>query len=142
MSTTLPQIKGLARQLVALEAAQGQSSDDRVDEAVKVCEKLRVLISKLVGVAGFGALLSRALALAKAEEPSLGVLRIQPDGSLEGFDEAERAGVSGEGGVVLVARLLGLLVTFIGQSLTFSLVRDAWPDASWDGTNADTGEEP
>jgi hypothetical protein len=34
-----------------------------------------------------------------------------------------------EGGVVMVAQLLGLLVAFIGENLTVSLVRDVWPKA-------------
>jgi hypothetical protein len=31
-------------------------------------------------------------------------------------------------GATLVAQLLGLLVTFIGEHLMLTLVRDAWPD--------------
>jgi hypothetical protein len=30
--------------------------------------------------------------------------------------------------VMLIAQLLGLLVTFIGESLMLSLLLDAWPD--------------
>ena len=37
---------------------------------------------------------------------------------------------AGQGAEVLVAELLGLLVTLIGETLTLSLVREAWPDAS------------
>ena len=32
-----------------------------------------------------------------------------------------------EGGVALLAQLLGLLVAFIGESLTLRLVHDIWP---------------
>jgi len=32
-----------------------------------------------------------------------------------------------QGEIVLVAQLLGLLVTFIGQSLTWSLLQEVWP---------------
>ncbi len=145
MSMPSPKIRDLARQLLALEAAQGKPSDDQVNEAVKVCEKLRVIVSKLVGVAGFRSLLSRALALAKAEVPWLRVVRVQADSSLAGFDEVERdedTGVGGNGECVLVAQLLGLLVTFIGQSLTLSLVRDAWPDATWGGMELGSGDMP
>jgi hypothetical protein len=145
MSTAHPNIPDLARRLIALEAAQDRPSERHADEAVRACEKLRALMSKLVGAAGFRSLLSRALALAKAEVPSLGVVRIGADGSLEGFDEVEPDGDPGaaeEPGVILMARLLGLLVTFIGPSLTLRLVRDGWPDASWDGIDLRTGETP
>ncbi len=143
INTASPKMQDLARRLLALEAAQGGPSDQPVDEAVRACERLRVLISKFVGVAGFGSLLSRALSLAKAEVPSLGMVRVRPDGTLEGFAENERDRVRGEGaggGDVLVAWLLGLLVTFIGLSLTLALVRDAWPELTLDGMELDTGK--
>lgn len=145
MSMGSPEIRDLARRLLALEAAQGRPSDDRPDEAVKVCEKLRAILSRLAGVAGFRSLLSRALALAKAEAPPLGAVKVRADGSLEGFDEVERCqgtGAARDAGVVLVAELLGLLVAFIGQSLTLSLVRAGWPDATLDGMGSSTGEMP
>jgi hypothetical protein len=145
MSTTSPRIQDLARRLLALEAARGKSSDERTHAIIVVCEHLRVIISKLVGIAGFAALLSRALAVAKAEVPSLGVLKVRSDGSLEGFEEAlqnQDPEPLRSGGVVLVAQLLGLLITFIGQSLTLRVVRDAWTDASWDGIDLSTEEMP
>jgi hypothetical protein len=33
-----------------------------------------------------------------------------------------------EGGVVLVAQLLGLLVAFVGERLTLKIVREVWPN--------------
>ena len=43
--------------------------------------------------------------------------------------------------MALVAQLLGLLATFIGIGLTMQLVRDAWPDAPFEGTVPET-EKP
>jgi hypothetical protein len=138
MSTAHPSLHDLARRLLAIEAASAQSSDAHVDEAVRVCEKLRAPLVKFAGLAGFSSLLSRALALAKAEVPALKTVRVRADGVLEGFDEVERTQSSeapNKEAVVLVAQLLGLLVTFIGNPLTLRLVRDAWPDVSMDGLN-------
>jgi hypothetical protein len=42
--------------------------------------------------------------------------------------------------VIVVAQLLGLLVTFIGEPLTLGLVGDAWPDAPVAGIDAGSGE--
>jgi hypothetical protein len=73
------------------------------------------------------------------------VVKVSADGSLEGFDEVERCqdtGAARDAGVVLVAELLGLMVAFIGQSLTLGLTRDAWPDATLDGMASSTGEMP
>ena len=74
---------------------------------------------------GFRSLLSRALTLARAEAPSLSAVRVAADGSLEGLDELgsqiEKDQVR-EGGVILIAHLLGLLLTFIGETMTSRLV--------------------
>jgi hypothetical protein len=45
-------------------------------------------------------------------------------------------------GEVLVAELLGLLVTFIGEGLTLSLVREAWPGVSIEISPLRTEEPP
>jgi hypothetical protein len=143
MSKVSPNIQDLAQRLLALEMTRGVPSENQADEAINVCEKLRVLISRLVGSAGFASLLSRALALARVSVPSLAVVKVRADGSLEGFDEVERdqdTGAGGNGGVVLVANLLELLVTFIGLSLTLSLLSDVWPDATWNETDSGTGD--
>jgi hypothetical protein len=95
-----------------------------------------------VGLAGFRSLLSRALALAKAEVVSLSPVQVREDGSLEGLDGAAHwpgAGPGGDGGAAVVTHLLGLLVTFIGEPLTRQLVRDSWPDAPADETAGRAG---
>jgi len=71
--------------------------------------------------------MSRALAVARAEVPALAAVRLRADGSLEGFESLGPDRGPGAG-VVVVAQVLGLLVTFIGEPLTLRLVRDAWPD--------------
>jgi hypothetical protein len=137
MNTPSPSIRDLARRLLAVEAASQSAADPRVPEAVRVFEKLRVSLTRFAGAEGFTALLRRALALARAEVPALHSITEKADGSMEGLEEvAADAGNSGVGGgnaaVAIIAHLLGLLVTFIGEPLTVRLVRDAWPDASLD----------
>jgi hypothetical protein len=86
-----------------------------------------------MGTTGFCALLARALKLAGAEVPLLRALQVNTDGSLEGLDNLEAQADPQElakGRVVLLAELLGLLVVFIGQSLTLRLVREVWPQLS------------
>ncbi len=135
MSTASPEIQDLARRLLAIEAERDNSSSARVDVAMRVIEELRLRLIRLAGVDGFRSLLSRALTLAKAEVPSLNIVQVRADGSLEGFDgivQRQEAGAAWQAGIVLVAHLLELLVTFIGAPLTLRLVRDKWPDASMD----------
>jgi hypothetical protein len=132
MNTATPAIRDFARRLVALEAARAEPTVTGASEVVRVCDKLRLPLSKLAGEAGFRSLMSRALAIAKAEIPSLVAMQVRADGSLEGLDptgQGPDVGADEQAGFVVVAQLLGLLVTFIGEPLMLRLVSDAWPDA-------------
>lgn len=138
MNTVSPAIEELARRLLAFESPHGQPPGAPADRAARVCERLRGPLSKLAGPASYRALLSRALALAKANAPSLATMRVEADGRLERSGETrpdEYAADADRGPRVLVAQLLGLLVTFIGEPLTLTLVRDAWPDAGSEGSD-------
>jgi hypothetical protein len=44
-----------------------------------------------------------------------------------------------EGGIVLVAQLLGLLTAFIGGSLTMRLVREVWPKLAFIELESNSG---
>jgi len=137
MTLVLPAIHDLARRILAIEALLDKSAGNPVDQAVRVCGKLQVPLSRFTGPAGFLSLLSRAIVLAKAEVPSLSVVQARPDGSLAGFDELTHDQNVGElelekSREILLGHLLGLLATFIGESLTRRLACEAWPDASID----------
>jgi len=129
-ASTAPKLKACARQLLAFELASGKSAGAEDFAAFRICEKLRGPLGKLLGLGGFRALLSRALALAGMEFPWLGKLFIKDDASLEGF-AALQAELDSDaitaGGVALVAQFLGLLVTFIGPALTLGFLREVWP---------------
>ncbi|HSR13200.1 MAG TPA: hypothetical protein VLS90_17260 [Thermodesulfobacteriota bacterium] len=98
-----PKTRKLAAGLVAREAASGNPSEN--GEAFRACEKMRRHLSKFTGIAGFRALLSRALTLASAEIPWLGSVEVKEDGSLAGLDTllAQQNGdEASKGGVVLI----------------------------------------
>jgi hypothetical protein len=64
------------------------------------------------------------------------VVQVAADGSLKGLDELEPQidqEQARDEGAVLIAQLLGLLVTFIGEGLTLRLVQDVWPEAAFNG---------
>ena len=127
-------IRDLTQRLRAVEAASQSASDAHVPAALRVCEKLRISLTRFFGADGFTSLMRRAVAVARAEVPSLQNIEVKPDGSLEGFEEL--AADPGNGGAdatfAITAHLLTLLVTFIGKPLTLRLVREAWSDASLD----------
>ena len=129
MSRTVPSPKTreFARRLLIHEAAEPSSFRENAPAAFRVAEKLRHSLTTFAGAAGFHSLLARALALAKVHSHSLGTVYVKPDGSLEGLDELH-ANEAAEAGAMLIAQLIGLLFTFIGEQLTVHLVRDAWPD--------------
>jgi hypothetical protein len=118
---------------------------------LSVYEKLRQSLSAFAGVAAFEALAFRALTQAKSEAPSLWAVQVTEDGSLQGLGEFEPqididkdlAGKfpAGEGGIILIARLLGLLLTFLGEALTLSLLRVTWPGAALDDCNSENGRK-
>jgi hypothetical protein len=120
-----PQTRDLAQSLIAHEGAAGNTSEPMEFAAFRVCETLRRPVVCTRGSDGFRALLSRALALARAEAPILSAVQVAADGSLEGLDELGRQidkDQVREGGVILIAHLLGLLLTFIGEAMTSRLV--------------------
>ena len=138
MEQAAPATRDLARLLLMGEEKQGEHAADRAHVALRVFEKLRSHLSRLVGVAGFQALLARALALAKNEVDWLAAVQVQADATLEGFGEAaqsQSAEAIVEGSATLLAQLLGLLITFIGEALTLRLVKDVWPAAQGDTIN-------
>ncbi len=133
---SLPESRYLAQRLLTYEAVAGKNSEATESAAFRVCAKLRRPLITLAGVAGFRSLLSRALTLARAEAPSLSAVQVAADGSLQGLDELEPQidkDQASEGGAILIAQLLGLLLTFIGEGLTLSMVQDVWPEAAFDG---------
>lgn len=126
-----PQLKELARRLLVFECALSKTPELGGCGAFRVCGKLRGPLGKLMGTGGFRALLSRALVLAGGEVPWLLALRLKADGTLEGLDELEPrldASSVAEGDVILVAQLLGLLLTFLGPALTLRLLQDIWAE--------------
>jgi hypothetical protein len=144
--TATPEMRDLAHRLLTYEAGAGKNSEPIESPALRVYEKLRHSLGEFVGVAGFHSLASRALALAKPDAPSLNVAQVAWDGALQGLGEIEtqidmKEDPAGEGGIILIARLLGLLRIFLGEALTLSLLRNAWPGEVIDGRNSVNGRK-
>ena len=127
-------MRGVALRLLALERSHQAGPHQHLYEAVRVCDKLRLSVTRFAGAEGFASLLRRSLALARAEVPSLNRVTVYPDCSMDGLEAlaADETDRGAEAAVALAAQLLGLLVTFIGEPLTLRLLRESWPDASFD----------
>jgi len=132
----------LVRRLLAHEAAESQDQDSLIEAAERVSEELRVHLSKRIGQEGFRTILARSLALTTAQFPHLSAVRVGADGTLIGLrgaishaqeaQDKEAQGVTIEGAVALVAQLLALLISFIGEDLTLRLLSAVQPEFAWD----------
>src|SRR5487761_2621211 len=81
--------RDLVRSLVAREADAPATSLQAQPATVRVYERLRRQLGAPVGVDGFQALASRALALARSESPRLNAVKVAPNGGLRAFGELE-----------------------------------------------------
>ena len=138
MSRTTPQMRHFAKLLIVYERNGtyerngAKSAKTRIHDPFGDCEKLRPPLSTLMGNGGFQALLLHARTLAGAEVPWLRTVQLKADGTVEGLEELRTQldpDELFEGRVVLLARMLGLLVAFIGEELTLGLVQGVWPKA-------------
>jgi len=135
-------MRGFAERLIACEAEGNASANTGNKGGFRVCDKIRVHLGTSLGVAGFRALLLRAFALAGTEVPSLLGVHLRPDGSLEDEDEVSaklKPKELAEGGIVVVAQLLGLLAAFIGEGLMLRFLCEIWPQLSLGEMEFDEG---
>lgn len=129
MARATPAQYDVARCLLAEEGSSSERPAG-VLAADRTCEKLREGLSKILGPAGFHALLSRALHLAQAEHPFLRGIRVTDGACLAGLAES----VAGqdparihEAFVTLFGDFYWLLSSFIGEDLAQRQVRRIWP---------------
>ncbi len=102
-----------------------------------MCDKLRISLTRFAGADGFTSLMRRSLALARADVPALQSVKLGPDGSLVGLEKLATEGRSCEvevarAAMAITTHLLALLVTFVGEALALRLVREAWPQATFE----------
>lgn len=153
-TTHSPELLEFARGLVAYDAAFNSTEQPVNGTGFRVCDKLRQPLTRLAGVTGFRMLLARALTLAKARasgmnQSQLNTLHLKPDGSFEFVTNNgdPLPSSSNDAALILTAELLALLVAFVGEVFTLSLVRDVWPGFPvletelWRNTNRDDPEK-
>jgi hypothetical protein len=128
--------EALALALDALDrrVGSGEGATKVATAARHAYEDLAQVCAPLIGHVGVDALTGRAVHLAQREYPWLApTSEAQPvDGVFSHVVhclEQQEPAVAGEAAGVVFARLIGLLVTFIGEPITASLLQKAWPDA-------------
>jgi len=128
----------LASSLLDLDNELRAGEGLKFDATARIFEKLRLPLSQLAGPVGYSSLISRTLVLTRKKYPFLKSLDVGAQGKLEfmcdqgEFEDFQKRFEDQETGVELVAQLMNLLITFIGESLTVSLLKDAWPNGSFE----------
>lgn len=127
-----PMMRDWARLLLVHETDTDSTLPQTESPTFLVFEKLRQGLCPIVGIDGFQVLAARALKLAQSEAPRLGAAQVTAQGYLQGFGESAPQtdldkNRDGEAGVILIAHLFGLFLTFLGQETTQRLVQDVFP---------------
>ncbi len=124
----------LAAWALATEMGDGRELKDLHIAAERVCQKLCQPLSALVTVEGYRALLDRAVQVAAVEFPFLDESCRGPSTSSPCFGNiATPDGILKstvlDGLTAVLAGVIGLSITFIGEGLTVRAVLEVWPDA-------------
>lgn len=139
MTIGRPAVRAWARGVVVAEVDGVDDPRPVALALARLFSRLDEQLSRIIGTVGFRALLRRSLHLARGQRAWLadvGVDEAAPgvltglDGALgrEGRDEVV------DGVALVVANVVELLCTFIGQELALRLVREVWPDIDLPGT--------
>ncbi|MBI3946033.1 MAG: hypothetical protein HY321_08950 [Armatimonadetes bacterium] len=130
-------VRAWVREKLIREAGENGPPATMAAAAEHILRPLSAHLARLVGDAGFEALLARAVALARREVPALCA---DPGGGQEGLvqclREMEGEHVCGSATAVVTA-LVDLLASFVGVDLATSLLREAWPDLPEMGDGAE-----
>ena len=143
LRTTDEALRQLARAVLAERAGAAADAQDVAAAARRAYDDLARVSAPLIGDAGVDALTGRAVHLAQREYRWLTHKRDvdRPDGQFAQVVAClarQDPAVAAEGAGAVFATLIGLLATFIGDSLTAQLMRKAWPDAFSDATTQET----
>jgi hypothetical protein len=128
----LPLLEAVRRLLEVEAGGEGHAAGQEVATATRFHDKLARHLSPVVGEAGFDALFSRSIKMTKSTFPSL--CELETTGSPQSvlsrfFEHLEKEDPASVQAFTesLVMTLLGMLSAFIGEGLTWQLLRNAWP---------------
>src|SRR5688500_15551651 len=133
-SLTNVELRQIALKVLTQHAGPAASAASLAAAAQRANEDLGRVAAPLIGQVGVDALTGRALRLAQRQCPCLIPTPEQehaqgPFSQVVACLERQDPAVATEAAVTVFATLTGLLVTFIGESLTARLLRKAWPGA-------------
>jgi predicted kinase len=121
------------RRMLAREAGPGADAPAIAAAARRLCEHFAERLTPLIGDAGVAAICARSLHLTERNVRGLASVRASPQGDtpfalLQLFLEQQEPAAATEKAVAVLATASELVASFIGERLTTSLLREAWPD--------------
>ena len=136
---TSDSVRNVFRRLLAREAGMAADASATAAAARRLCEHFAHQLTPLIGDAGVAAIYARSLHLAQRQFPELAPVRPSDQGAgpwarLQSSLEEQEPAAATEVAVAVLATASELLASFIGESLTTRLLREAWPDDFAAGT--------
>ena len=121
------------RRILAREAGPEADASATAAAARRVCERFAHQLTPLIGDAGVAAICARSLHLTLRNAQGLVPVRASarenaPFALLQLSLEQQQPAAATETAVAVLGTASELLALFIGESLTTSLLREAWPD--------------
>lgn len=121
------------RRMLAREAGTDATAPAIGAAARRLCEHFAERLTPLIGDAGVAAICARSLHLTERNVRGFAPVRASPQGDapfalLQLSLEQQEPAAATEAGVAVLATASELLASFIGEGLTTSLLREAWPD--------------
>jgi hypothetical protein len=131
-----PALQELARRVMKARLSGSPASGTAVAEAMQgSCGELYRVLETAMGIGGLQALIDRAIQITSRDYPWMADVDAgTADCAMSGLTEAAAhldARTALQGSAALLANILALLISFIGEDLTLRFVRHAWPKVSF-----------
>ncbi|WP_438027165.1 hypothetical protein [Sorangium sp. So ce233] len=138
MSAPDARTRALSRRIIEHEIA-GREAPAEVAAAIEgAFRRLYKVMSTVIGPIGFQAVVTRAVHLTRRVSPGFNACNVTCGDTvvmtgMSEMIEREGAAEAGATAVVLLANVIALLCSFIGEDLTFRLLRRGWTGLAGQG---------
>ena len=141
--TTGDTLRPTLRRVLTRDAGKSADAQAVAAAAFRAYERLAQKLAPLIGAAGINAVCARSVHLTQREFSWLAParsaeLRDAPFTHVRVSLERQDPAVATDGAIAVLATVGELLASFIGDSLTTRLLREAWPDGFSNETTPET----
>ncbi|WP_437814921.1 hypothetical protein [Sorangium sp. So ce1078] len=146
MSAPGATVRVLSRWIIEHEIAGRERPADIAQGIESAFRRLHQVMSTVIGPLGFQAVLTRAVHVTRRASPGFGAYDVTCGDAvvMKGMSEMierEGAAQASAAAVVLVDNVIALLSSFIGEDLTFRLLRRGFPGLPGGGAEGSGAEE-